>query len=217
MRVLIAEDSVLLREGLVRLLEEEEGIEVIAQVGDADSFRSRVRADPPDVCIVDVRMPPEDNVDGLVASIELRSEFPHLGILILSQYVEPHYALELLETGSDGVGYLLKERISNRDQFVKGLRAVAAGDTAIDPAVVAQLFGRPRRNDPMDRLTDREREVLAAMAEGKTNASISESLYMSEKTVESHVHAIFMKLDLPSDQNTNRRVLAVLRWLRADL
>lgn len=213
MRALIAEDSVLLREGLVRLLEDE-GIQVVGQVGDADSLTSRVRADPPDICIVDVRMPPGNEADGLVAAIGLRSEFPDLGILILSQYVEPHYALELLEGGPDGVGYLLKERISDRAQFMDGLRAVASGGTAIDPAVVTQLFGRPRKDDPMERLTGREREVLAAMAEGKTNAAIAESLFMSEKTVESHVSSIFMKLDLQADHDTNRRVLAVLRWLR---
>jgi len=213
MRALIAEDSVLLREGLARLLDEE-GVEVIAQVGDADSLRARVRADPPDVCIVDVRMPPEDNADGLIAAIELRSEFPNMGILILSQYVEPHYALELLQVGTDGVGYLLKDRITDRTQFIEGLRAVAGGGTAVDPAVVAQLLGRPRKDDPVQRLTNREREVLAAMAEGKTNSGISDSLFMSEKTVESHVRSIFMKLDLRSDQHTNRRVLAVLQWLR---
>ncbi len=213
MRALIAEDSVLLREGLVRLLKEE-GIEVIGQVGDADSLRSRVRADPPDVCIVDVRMPPDNEADGLIAAIGLRSEFPDLGILILSQYVEPHYALELLESGPNGVGYLLKERISHPAQFMDALRAVATGGTAIDPAVVTQLFGRARKDDPIERLTEREREVLADMAEGKTNAAIADSLFMSEKTVESHVSSIFMKLDLQSDHNTNRRVLAVLRWLR---
>ncbi|HZD24611.1 MAG TPA: response regulator transcription factor [Acidimicrobiia bacterium] len=213
MRVVIAEDSVLLREGLARLLDDE-GVEVVAQVGDADSLRARVRADPPDVCIVDVRMPPEDNADGLVAAIELRSEFPDIGILILSQYVEPHYALVLLQAGTDGVGYLLKDRITDRTQFIEGLRAVAEKGTAIDPAVVAQLLGRPRQDDPLRRLTEREREVLAAMAEGKTNSGISETLFMSEKTVESHVRSIFMKLDLHSDQHTNRRVLAVLQWLR---
>jgi DNA-binding NarL/FixJ family response regulator len=213
MRVLIAEDSVLLREGLVRILEEE-GLEVIAQVGDADSFRSRVRADTPDVSIVDVRMPPTDEADGLVAAIELRSEFPDMGILILSQYVEPHYALELLQAGTDGVGYLLKERITDRSEFIAGLHAVAHGGTAVDPAVVTQLLGRPRQDDPLQRLTEREQEVLAAMAEGKTNSAISEALFMSEKTVESHVRSIFMKLDLHSDQHTNRRVLAVLQWLR---
>lgn len=214
MRALIAEDSVLLREGLVRILGEE-GFDVVAEVGDADSLRARVRADPPDVCIVDVRMPPENNADGLIAAIELRSEFPHLGILVLSQYVEPHYALELLHTGADGVGYLLKDRISERTQFVDGLHEVAKGGTAVDPAVVAQLFGRPRPNDPLQRLTEREREVLAAMAEGRTNAGISRALYMSEKTVESHVRSIFIKLDLHSESDTNRRVLAVLQWLRA--
>lgn len=213
MRVLIAEDSVLLREGLVRLLDEE-GVEVAAQVGDADSLRARVRADPPDVCIVDVRMPPENNADGLIAAIELRSEFPDMGILILSQYVEPHYALELLQSGTDGVGYLLKDRITDRIQFIEGLRAVAGGGTAVDSAVVSQLLGRPRKDDPLQRLTEREQEVLAAMAEGKTNSGISDSLFMSEKTVESHVSSIFMKLDLHSDQHTNRRVLAVLQWLR---
>jgi len=215
MRALIAEDSLLLREGLVRLLEEE-GIDVVGQVGDADSLVKRVRADPPDVCIVDVRMPPNNEADGLIAAIELRSRFPHMGILILSQYVEPHYALELLEGGPDGVGYLLKERISDRDQFMDGLRAVASGGTAIDPAVVAQLFGRPRRDDPIQHLTERERDVLAAMAEGKTNSAVAETLFMSEKTVESHVSNIFSKLDLRADHDTNRRVLAVLRWLRSE-
>lgn len=214
MRALIAEDSVLLREGLVRILEEE-GIEVTARVGDAESFKKRVRADPPDVCIVDVRMPPTNTADGLVAAIELRAEMPRLGMMILSQYVEPHYALELLQSGADGVGYQLKERVSNRAEFMDRLRTVAEGGTVIDPAVVAQMFGRPRANDPVDRLTDREREVLSAMAEGRTNASIAEALFMSEKTVESHVRRIFTKLELDADRDTNRRVLAVLRWLRA--
>lgn len=189
-------------------------MEVIASVGDADSLKSRVRADPPDVCIVDVRMPPSNTADGLEAAIELRSEFPDLGTLILSQYVEPHYALELLESGSDGVGYLLKERINHPTEFVNHLRSVARGGTAIDPAVVAQLFGRPRKDDPLDRLSSREREVLAAMAEGRTNSAIAGSLFMSEKTVEAHVGSIFIKLDLHADHDTNRRVLAVLRWLR---
>jgi DNA-binding NarL/FixJ family response regulator len=215
MRALIAEDSLLLREGLVRLLEEE-GIDVVGQVGDAESLVKRVRADPPDVCIVDVRMPPDNEADGLIAAIEIRSGFPHLGILVLSQYVEPHYALELLEGGPDGVGYLLKERISDRNQFMDGLRAVASGGTAIDPAVVAQLFGRPRKDDPIEHLTERERDVLATMAEGKTNSAIAQTLYMSEKTVESHVSSIFTKLDLRADHDTNRRVLAVLRWLRSE-
>ena len=215
MRVLIAEDSLLLREGLARLLAEE-NIDVVTQVGDADALVKRVRADPPDVCIVDVRMPPNNEADGLIAAIELRSSFPNLGILILSQYVEPHYALELLERGADGVGYMLKERISDRHQFMDGLRAVASGGTAIDPAVVAQLFGRPRKDDPVQRLTERERGVLAAMAEGKTNSAIAETLFMSEKTVESHVSSIFTKLDLRADHATNRRVLAVLRWLRSE-
>jgi DNA-binding NarL/FixJ family response regulator len=213
MRVLIAEDSVLLREGLSRILVEQ-GFQVIAEVGDADSLISRVRADRPDVCIVDVRMPPTNTADGLVAATALRGEMPDLKILILSQYVEPHYALQLLETGAEGVGYLLKERISDRQDFVNRLMAVASGGTSIDPAVVAQLFGRPRKDDLIGRLTDREREVLAAMAEGRTNAAIAETLFVSEKTVESHVRSIFTKLDLVVDGHTNRRVLAVLRWLR---
>ena len=215
MRVLIAEDSVLLREGLVRLLEDESDIDVVAQVGDADALRSRVRAEPPDVCIVDVRMPPDNEADGLAAAVELRSQFPQIGILVLSQYVEPHYALELLEANPDGVGYLLKERISDRHQFLDGLRTVAAGGTAIDPSVVRQLLGRPRRDDPLKKLTEREREVLASMAEGMTNTAIADALFMSQKTVESHVGSIFTKLDLHSDRETNRRVLAVLTWLRA--
>lgn len=213
MKVVIAEDSLLLREGLGRLLEEE-GFDVAAQVGDAESLVSRARAERPDVCVVDVRMPPNNQADGLVAAAQLRSEFPDLGILILSQYVEPHYALELLEGGAAGVGYLLKERISQRSQFVDALREVALGGTAIDPAVVAQLFGRPRKDDPIDALTEKERAVLAAMAEGKTNASIAESLFMSNKTVESHVSRIFTKLGLHGDNTSNRRVLAVLKWLR---
>lgn len=214
MRVLIAEDSVLLREGLVRLLEEE-GLEVTATVGDADSLKKRVRADPPDVAIVDVRMPPDNVADGLVAATELHPEFPNMGILILSQYIEPHYALELLDTGSEGVGYLLKERINSPAEFINKLRVVAEGGTAIDPAVVAKLFGRPRKDDPLERLSEREREVLAAMAEGKTNSAIAETLYMGEKTVESHVRSIFLKLDLTGEHDTNRRVLAVLQWLRS--
>lgn len=215
MRVLIAEDSVLLREGLVRLLEAEQDIEVVAQVGDADALVHRVRAEPPDVCIIDVRMPPDNEADGLVAALKLRSQFPQMGILILSQYVEPHYALELMQANPDGVGYLLKERISDRSQFLEGLRAVASGGTAIDPSVVTQMLGRPRLDDPLSRLTEREGAVLAAMAEGKTNTAIASSLFMSQKTVESHVSSIFTKLGLPADSDTNRRVLAVLTWLRA--
>ena len=204
----------LLREGLVRLLEAEEDVEVVAQVGDADALLHRVRAEPPDVCIIDVRMPPDNEADGLVAALQLRSQFPQMGILILSQYVEPHYALELMQANPDGVGYLLKERISDRSQFLEGLRAVASGGTAIDPSVVTQMLGRPRRDDPISRLTEREGAVLAAMAEGKTNTAIASSLFMSQKTVESHVTSIFTKLGLHADSETNRRVLAVLTWLR---
>ena len=214
MRVLIAEDSVLLKEGLVRIVEEA-GLEVIAAVSDADSFINRVRADPPDVCVVDVRMPPKLEADGLEAALQLRSEFPDLGVLILSQYVEPHYSLELLQTGSKGVGYLLKERVGDEEDFIDALTEVGNGGTRIDPAVVAQLFGRKRKNDPLERLTDRERDVLAAMAEGMTNAAIAESQFTSIKTVESHIRNIFMKLDLDGDADVNRRVLAVLTWLRS--
>lgn len=214
MRVLIAEDSVLLRQGLAKLLEAE-GIEVVAEVGDADALRHRVRADPPDVAIVDVRMPPENNADGLIAAIELRRELPDVGILILSQYVEPHYALELMEDDATGVGYLLKERISDRAEFVEALRRVAGGGTAVDPAVVGRLLARPRHDDPLDRLTDREREVLEAMAAGHSNQAIADALFMSPKTVEAHVSSVFTKLDLPPDASTNRRVLAVLQWTRS--
>ncbi len=213
MQVLIAEDSVLMREGLVRLVEDA-GHEVVARVGDADSLVARVRAEPPDICIVDVRMPPTNTADGLVAATTLRDEFPDLAILVLSQYVEPHYALELLEHGAEGVGYLLKERIGDPAQFLDALETVASGGTAIDPGVVGRLVGRARRDDPLERLTERERDVLAAMAEGKTNAAISEDLFLSEKTVESYISNIFTKLDLHQDGDSNRRVLAVLQWLR---
>lgn len=213
MRVIVAEDSVLLRDGLVRLLTDE-GIDVIAAVGDASSLVARVRADPPDVCVVDVRMPPTNTADGLVAATQLRKELPSVGMLILSQYVEPQYALELLDAGGDGVGYLLKERVSDPAEFVRQLRTVASGGTAIDSAVVTQLVNRPRKDDPLSSLSDRERDVLGAMAEGMTNAAISAELYMSEKTVESHIRSIFQKLGLHADPETNRRVLAVLQWLR---
>ena len=213
MRAIVAEDSVLLRDGLVRLLTDD-GIDVVAQVGDAESLVARVRSDPPDICVVDVRMPPTNTADGLMAAIALRSEFPTLGVLILTQYVEPHYALELLETGADGVGYLLKERVAAASDFLRHVRTVAEGGTAVDPAVVTQLVQRPRKDDPVGQLTDRERDVLSAMAEGMTNAAIAIELFMSEKTVETHISRIFQKLDLHTDSGTNRRVLAVLRWLR---
>ncbi len=213
MRVVVAEDSVLLRAGLVRLLEDD-GFEIAAEVGDAVSLKKRVRADPPDLCIVDVRMPPTNRADGLQAAIELRGEFPDLAVLILSQYVEPHYALELLSQGAEGVGYLLKERISTPADFIDALHRVSQRGTVIDPSVVSQLVGRQRRDDSLARLTDREREVLEAMAEGRANSAIADTLYMSEKTVEAHVRSIFQKLDLAADHDTNRRVLAVLRWLR---
>jgi len=213
MRAVVAEDSVLLRDGLVRLLEDD-GIEVVAAVGDAEAFVSRVRADPPDVCVVDVRMPPTNTADGLVAAIELRRDLPQVGMLVLTQYVEPHYALELLDGGATGVGYLLKERIGDPSEFLRHLRTVAGGGTAVDAAVVSQLVNRPRRDDPLGVLSDRERDVLGAMAEGMTNAAIAERLHMADKTVESHIRSIFQKLDLFADAAANRRVLAVLRWLR---
>jgi DNA-binding NarL/FixJ family response regulator len=211
--VIVAEDSVLLREGAVRLLEEA-GIEVVAQAGDAEELLRKARAHRPDVAIVDIRMPPENSDDGLRAAKTIRGELPGTGILILSQYVEEHYAVELLEAGSEGVGYLLKDRIAEVDRFLDAVRRVADGGSVLDPEVVAQMLGRRRADDPLESLTEREREVLAAMAEGQTNKEIAGELHLSERAVERHVTAIFQKLGLSGGDGGHRRVLAVLTSLR---
>jgi DNA-binding NarL/FixJ family response regulator len=212
-RVVIGEDSVLLREGAARLLEEA-GIEVVGQAGDAEDLLRKVRAHRPDVAIVDIRMPPDNTDDGLRAAATMRRELPGIGVLILSQYVEEHYAVDLLADGSEGVGYLLKDRVAEVDRFVDAVRRVAEGGSVLDPEVVTQMLGRRRRAGPLDELTDREREVLAAMAEGQTNKEIAARIFVSERAVERHVTAIFQKLGLSDGDGGHRRVLAVLAYLR---
>ncbi len=210
---MIGEDSVLLREGAVRLLEEAE-IEVVGQAGDAEDLLRKVRAHKPELAIVDIRMPPENTDDGLRAALAIREELPGTGILILSQYVEEHYAVDLLSAGSEGVGYLLKDRVAEVDRFLDAVRRVAEGGSVLDPEVVAQMLGRRRESGPLDTLTERECEVLKAMAEGRTNAEIAAEMFVSERAVERHVTAIFQKLNLASEDGGHRRVLAVLTYLR---
>jgi DNA-binding NarL/FixJ family response regulator len=214
MRVVIADDAVLFREGLARVLEAA-GIQVVAQVGDADKLLARVRADPPEAVVVDIRMPPTHTREGLDAARHIRAEHSQVGVLVLSQYVEPHHAMQLLEGGTQGVGYLLKDRVADVAEVVDAVRRVAGGGSVIDPEVVAQLIGRPRTRSPIQELTDREREVLTLMAEGRSNQAICQRLFLSPKTVEAHVRSIFTRLDLPVTPDDHRRVLAVLAFLRA--
>jgi DNA-binding NarL/FixJ family response regulator len=213
-RVMIAEDAAVLRDGLVQLLTDR-GFEVVAAVPTADELRTAVRADPPDVCVVDVRMPPTHTDEGLRAAIELRREFPSLAVLVFSQYIETRYAAELLAERSDGVGYLLKDRVAHVGEFVDAVQRVAAGGTALDPEVVTQLLGASRRSDALDVLSPREREVLALMAEGRSNTAIASTLVVSARAVEKHIANIFTKLDLPPSDTDHRRVLAVLRYLES--
>jgi DNA-binding NarL/FixJ family response regulator len=210
----VADDAVLLREGVVRILREA-GFDVQAQAGDADTLLLHVRSLEPDVAIIDIRMPPTHTDEGLRAALRIRAEHPGVGVLVLSQYVEPAYALELLAGSAEGVGYLLKERIGNIDEFVAAVRRVAAGGSALDPAVVSEIVGRRRRDDPLTLLTPREREVLELMAEGRSNQGIAERLVVSERAIEKHVTSIFGKLQLPTEAADHRRVLAVLTYLRA--
>jgi DNA-binding NarL/FixJ family response regulator len=214
MRVVIADDAVLFREGLARVLEAA-GIHVAGQVGDAEQLLARVRADPPDTAVVDIRMPPTHTREGLDAALRIHAEHPRVGVLVLSQYVEPHHAVQLLEDGASGVGYLLKDRVTDVGEVVDAVRRVAGGGSVIDPEVVTQLLGRRRARNPIEELTDREREVLALMAEGRSNQAISQRLFLSPKTVEAHVRSIFTRLDLPATPDDHRRVLAVLAFLRA--
>jgi DNA-binding NarL/FixJ family response regulator len=214
MRVMIADDAVLFREGLARVLQAA-GLGVAGQVGDAEELLVRVRADPPDAVVVDIRMPPTHTSEGLDAARRIRAEHPHVGVLVLSQYVEPHHAMHLLQDGASGVGYLLKDRVADVSEVADAVRRVAAGGSVIDPEVVAQLVSRRRTRDPIQELSERERQVLALMAEGRSNQAISERLFLSPKTVEAHVHSIFTRLDLQAAPDDHRRVLAVLAFLRA--
>jgi DNA-binding NarL/FixJ family response regulator len=214
MRIVIGEDAVLLRVGLIQVLDESSE-DVVAAVGDAPSLLAAVEAHRPDVVIVDVRMPPDMTDDGLRAAIEIRRRWPDTAILVFSQYVEQVFAAELLATGTRGLGYLLKDRVAEVGEFVGAVRRVGAGGTALDPEVVAQLVARSSRQDPLERLTPREREVLALMAEGRSNQSIATLLSVSDGAVEKHVSSVFTKLDLPPAGSDNRRVLAVLQWLNS--
>jgi DNA-binding NarL/FixJ family response regulator len=214
LRVVLADDAVLLREGLVRLLTEQ-GHDVVAVVGDGPSFVDAALYLKPDVSIVDVRMPPSFTDEGLRAAVRVRAEQPGAPVLVLSQYVEMSYAEDLLADRAGGVGYLLKDRVADVAEFGASLHRVAAGGTVLDPEVVAQLLVRRRAHDPLGSLTPREREVLALMAEGRSNTAIAKQLVISDGAVEKHVRNIFTKLDLPPDDELNRRVLAVLAFLRA--
>jgi DNA-binding NarL/FixJ family response regulator len=212
MRAVIAEDTVLLREGLAGLLEDA-GHEVVARVGDGESLLAVVAEHQPDLAIVDVRMPPSYEDEGMRAAAEIRQRFPGTAVLVLSQHVETRHALELVRTG--GFGYLLKDRVLDVDDFLEAACRVAAGGSALDPEVVATLLPPVSRDDPLGDLTPREREVLGLMAEGRANAGIAQQLWLTEKTVETHVRSILSKLGLPLSEQDNRRVLAVLAYLRA--
>ncbi|WP_308259355.1 response regulator transcription factor [Pseudonocardia sp. H11422] len=211
-RVIIAEDSVLLREGLGRLLAES-GFEVTAAVGDGEQLLRAVAADPPDIVVADVRMPPTHSDEGLRAALVIRAQWPDVAVLVLSQYVEERYAADLLAGATRGVGYLLKDRVADVESFVEALYRVGSGGTALDPEVVSQIFARSRRGAPLAALTPREREVLTLMAEGRSNSGIAEALVVTDGAVEKHVSGIFGKLALPAGATDHRRVLAVLRYL----
>lgn len=214
MRIVIAEDSVLLQEGLVRFLTERDH-DVVAAVGDADALVEAVELHQPDLALVDVRMPPTLTDDGLRAALVVRERWPDVAILVLSQYVEEQYASELLADDRGAIGYLLKDRIADVAEFQSAVQRVGEGSTVLDPEVVAQILARSRRQDPLARLSPREREVLSLMGEGRSNSAIAAELVVSDGAVEKHVSNIFSKLDLPPAANDHRRVLAVLRWLES--
>src|SRR4051794_1311144 len=215
MRAVIAEDSVLLREGLIRLLTEA-GIEIVGQAGDAEDLLRKTRAHKPDVVVTDIRMPPTQTDEGLRAAQVIRGELPQTGVLVLSQYIEEAYVMELLGESAEGVGYLLKDRVADVERFVEAVERVAEGGSALDPEVVAHMLGRRRREDPLSQLTPREREVLGLMAEGRSNHAIAEQLVVTERAVEKHVTNIFGKLGFTSAPDDHRRVLAVLAYIRSD-
>jgi DNA-binding NarL/FixJ family response regulator len=213
-RVVVADDSVLLREGLVRLLESS-GFEVAGQAGDGEDLLRKVRAHKPDVAVIDVRMPPTHTDEGLKAARSIRADHPSTGVLVLSQYIEEGYALDLLSETTERTGYLLKDRVADIDTFLDAIRRVAQGGSALDPEVVAMLLGRRRREDPLQVLSPREHEVLGLMAEGRSNAAIAQAIFVTERAVEKHVTSIFSKLDLAPTAEDHRRVLAVLAYLRS--
>ena len=215
MRVVVADDVMLTREGIVRLLEEA-GIEVVAQAEDGDSLLREVRLKRPDVAIADIRMPPSHTDEGLVAAQRIRAEQPEVAVLVLSQYVEPSYAMRLLEEHPERVGYLLKQRVFDVAVLVDALRRIGEGETVVDPTIVSRLVGRRRRQDPLADLTPREREVLGLIAEGLSNGAIASRLVVTERTVEAHVKQVFLKLGLEVSPDSHRRVLAVLALLRSD-
>ena len=211
--VSLADDTVLLREGIARLLADS-GFDVVSQAGNAEDLLRHVAMHKPDVAVVDIRMPPTHTDEGLRAAREIRERFPDTGVLVLSQYVEPGYALDLLSESAEGVGYLLKDRVSDVEEFASAVRRVSEGGSALDPAVVSQLVGRRRQDDPLDEITPREREVLELMAEGRSNQAIADRMFVTLRAVEKHVTSIFSKLGLPASTNDHRRVLAVLLFLR---
>ena len=215
MRVVVADDVMLTREGIAHLLVEA-GIDVVAQAEDADGLLREVRLKQPDVAIVDIRMPPTHTDEGLVAAQRIRADHPAIGVLVLSQYVEPSYALRLLEEHPERVGYLLKQRVFDVAVLVDALRRLVEGETVVDPTIVSRLVGRQRRQDPLDELTAREREVLGLVAEGLSNGAIASRLFVTERTVEAHVKQVLLKLGLAVDPESHRRVLAVLAYLRSD-
>ena len=214
MRVVIGEDQALLREGIARLLEEA-GFDVVGQAGDAVDLRRKVGAHKPDVAVVDIQMPPTRTDDGLRAAIEIRSQHPCTRVLVLSQYVEERYAVDLIGECAEGVGYLLKDRVGDLDEFADAVRRVGEGGSVLDPEVVTRMLARPRHQNPLDDLSPRERDVLELMAQGRSNQGIAEKLWITESAVEKHVTAIFEKLGLERDFEDHRRVLAVLAFLRA--
>jgi DNA-binding NarL/FixJ family response regulator len=213
MRVVVAEDVMLTREGIVRLLRDA-GVEVVAQADDGEQLLRQVRLARPDVAIVDIRMPPTHTDEGLIAAQRIRSEHPNVGVLVLSQYIEPSYALRLLEEHPERVGYLLKERLFDVAVLIDALQRIVEGETVVDPTIVARLVGRRRRDDPLAALTVREHEVLGLVAEGLSNKAIAGRLFVTERTVEAHSKQIFLKLGLHADPGSHRRVLAVLAFLR---
>jgi DNA-binding NarL/FixJ family response regulator len=212
-RVVVAEDAMITRQGLVRLLREA-GVEVVAEAEDADALLRRISATRPDAAIVDIRMPPTHTDEGLVAAKAIRSRHPDVAVLILSSYIEPRYAMELLQEHPERVGYLLKERVFDIAVLVDALRRLGEGESVVDPTIVSRLLGRRRRSSPLDELTGREREVLELLAEGLSNRAIAGRLVVTERTVEAHVKQIFQKLDLAASPDSHRRVLAVLAYLR---